>query len=69
MTLLQSIALGEAGANILEYLDELETLAHDHDANIDHDENHDFECVEAKMEYQSTLIGLIKEELTKLKQQ
>lgn len=67
MTLLQSIALGDAGANILEYLDELEELAHDHDANIDYEDDHDFDCVEAKMEYQSTLIGLIKDELTKLK--
>ena len=61
------MALGDPGANILDYLNELEELAHDHDANIDFDEDHDFDCIEAKMEYQSTLIGLIKEELTKLK--
>ena len=67
MTLLEIMALGDPGANILDYLNELEELAHDHDANIDFDEDHDFDCVEAKMEYQSTLIGLIKEELTKLK--
>ena len=67
MTLLEIMALGDPGANILDYLNELEELAHDHDANIDFDDSHDFDCVEAKMEYQSTLIGLIKEELTKLK--
>ena len=68
MTLMQSMNLGQTGETIVGLLDKLEELAHDHDANIDYQndnaesikDKHDYECVEDKMEHQSEIINEIK---------
>ena len=68
MTLIQAQQLGQTGDEIIELLDELQEMAEDHDANIDHDDKSYWDSHEHKVEYFGTTVEMIKTLLTKLQE-
>ncbi len=76
MSITEMQDLGLTGEIIFGLLNKLEELAHDHDANIEYQndnaesrkDRHDYDSVEEKMEHQSDIINEIKRLMANLEQ-